>query len=162
MCEVDWTLCFTDQLLSSSAVLLELPESLAITGGYAQQYRAVQLHLHWGSPSGPGSEHTVNRHRFAAEVRSPHGSGYILSSPGAGQGRCWSAVLLLAHGPGCHWMNAVTPGQGPCSPGSSAAAAEFSTGGHALVLSQTHAAACGAEGRRTPPSALRWAGIGHV
>ncbi|KFO91615.1 Carbonic anhydrase 9, partial [Buceros rhinoceros silvestris] len=49
-------------------VLLELPESLAITGGYAQQYRAVQLHLHWGSPSGPGSEHTVNRHRFAAEV----------------------------------------------------------------------------------------------
>ncbi|KFQ76553.1 Carbonic anhydrase 9, partial [Phaethon lepturus] len=45
-------------------VLLELPESLAITGGYAQQYRAVQLHLHWGSarkgtaitirfPSGP-------------------------------------------------------------------------------------------------------------
>ncbi|KFR17848.1 Carbonic anhydrase 9, partial [Opisthocomus hoazin] len=30
--------------------LLELPESLAITDGYAQQYRAVQLHLHWGSP----------------------------------------------------------------------------------------------------------------
>ncbi|KFQ33294.1 Carbonic anhydrase 9, partial [Mesitornis unicolor] len=49
-------------------VLLELPESLAITGGYAQQYRAVQLHLHWGSPWGPGSEHTVNGHRFAAEV----------------------------------------------------------------------------------------------
>ncbi|KFV55848.1 Carbonic anhydrase 9, partial [Gavia stellata] len=39
-------------------VLLELPESLAITGGYAQQYRAVQLHLHWGSLLGPGSEHT--------------------------------------------------------------------------------------------------------
>ncbi|KGL87366.1 Carbonic anhydrase 9, partial [Charadrius vociferus] len=34
-------------------VLLELPESLAITGGYAQQYRAVQLHLHWGSPPCP-------------------------------------------------------------------------------------------------------------
>ncbi|KFO05930.1 Carbonic anhydrase 9, partial [Balearica regulorum gibbericeps] len=49
-------------------VLLELPESLAITGGYAQQYRAVQLHLHWGSPSGPGSEHTVNGRRFAVEV----------------------------------------------------------------------------------------------
>ncbi|KFW11222.1 Carbonic anhydrase 9, partial [Eurypyga helias] len=31
-------------------VVLELPGSLAITGGYAQQYRAVQLHLHWGSP----------------------------------------------------------------------------------------------------------------
>ncbi|KFV10226.1 Carbonic anhydrase 9, partial [Tauraco erythrolophus] len=48
-------------------VQLDLPESLAITGGYAQQYRALQLHLHWGSPSGPGSEHTVNGRRFAAE-----------------------------------------------------------------------------------------------
>ncbi|XP_065512596.1 carbonic anhydrase 9 isoform X2 [Caloenas nicobarica] len=53
-------------------VLLELPESLAITGGYAQQYRAVQLHLHWGSLSGPGSEHTVNGHRFAAEIHVVH------------------------------------------------------------------------------------------
>ncbi|XP_009459331.1 PREDICTED: carbonic anhydrase 9-like [Nipponia nippon] len=53
-------------------VLLELPESLAITGGYAQQYRAVQLHLHWGSPSGPGSEHTVNGRRFAAEIHVVH------------------------------------------------------------------------------------------
>ncbi|KAM7077066.1 carbonic anhydrase 9 [Ciconia maguari] len=53
-------------------VVLELPESLAITGGYAQQYRAVQLHLHWGSPSGPGSEHTVNGRRFAAEIHVVH------------------------------------------------------------------------------------------
>ncbi|NXM77774.1 CAH9 anhydrase, partial [Serilophus lunatus] len=53
-------------------VLLELPESLAITGGYAQQYRAVQLHLHWGSPSEPGSEHTVNGRRFAAEIHVVH------------------------------------------------------------------------------------------
>ncbi|NXY45522.1 CAH9 anhydrase, partial [Ceuthmochares aereus] len=53
-------------------VLLKLPESLAITGGYAQQYRAVQLHLHWGSPSGPGSEHTVNGHRFTAEIHVVH------------------------------------------------------------------------------------------
>lgn len=88
-CGMDWALCFTDRpLLCASAVVLELPESLAITGGYAQQYRAVQLHLHWGSPSGPGSEHTVNGHRFAAEVRSPHGSGCILSSTAAGQGNC--------------------------------------------------------------------------
>ncbi|KFV84242.1 Carbonic anhydrase 9, partial [Struthio camelus australis] len=49
-------------------VVLKLPESLAITGGYAQQYRAVQLHLHWGSLTGPGSEHTINNHRFPAEV----------------------------------------------------------------------------------------------
>ncbi|KAM6301581.1 LOW QUALITY PROTEIN: carbonic anhydrase 9 [Podargus strigoides] len=53
-------------------VVLELPESLAITGGYAQQYRAVQLHLHWGSTLGPGSEHTVNGHRFPAEIHVVH------------------------------------------------------------------------------------------
>uniref|UniRef100_A0A8D0F6V0 Carbonic anhydrase n=1 Tax=Strix occidentalis caurina TaxID=311401 RepID=A0A8D0F6V0_STROC len=53
-------------------VLLELPESLAITGGYAQQYRAVQLHLHWGSSSGPGSEHTIDGRRFAAEIHVVH------------------------------------------------------------------------------------------
>ncbi|KAM6109100.1 carbonic anhydrase 9-like [Phoenicopterus ruber ruber] len=53
-------------------VLLELPESLAITGGYAQQYQAVQLHLHWGSPAGPGSEHTINGRRFAAEIHVVH------------------------------------------------------------------------------------------
>ncbi|XP_010156383.1 PREDICTED: carbonic anhydrase 9-like, partial [Eurypyga helias] len=53
-------------------VVLELPGSLAITGGYAQQYRAVQLHLHWGSPLGPGSEHTVNRRRFLAEIHVVH------------------------------------------------------------------------------------------
>ncbi|XP_075267817.1 carbonic anhydrase 9 [Opisthocomus hoazin] len=52
--------------------LLELPESLAITDGYAQQYRAVQLHLHWGSPSGPGSEHTIDGRRFAAEIHVVH------------------------------------------------------------------------------------------
>lgn len=66
-------------LPSASAVLLDLPESLALTGGYAQQYRAAQLHLHWGSPSGPGSEHTVNGRRFPAEVRSPRGAGCIFS-----------------------------------------------------------------------------------
>ncbi|NXG41061.1 CAH9 anhydrase, partial [Psilopogon haemacephalus] len=53
-------------------VQLDLPESLAITGGYAQQYRAVQLHLHWGFPLGHGSEHTVNGHRFAAEIHVVH------------------------------------------------------------------------------------------
>ncbi|KGL75041.1 Carbonic anhydrase 9, partial [Tinamus guttatus] len=53
-------------------VVLELPELLAIAGGYAQQYKAVQLHLHWGSPSGPGSEHTVNNHRFPAEIHVVH------------------------------------------------------------------------------------------
>ncbi|XP_064498948.1 carbonic anhydrase 9-like [Pseudopipra pipra] len=53
-------------------VVLELPESLAITGGYAQQYRAVQLHLHWGSLLAPGSEHTVDGRRFGAEIHVVH------------------------------------------------------------------------------------------
>ncbi|XP_071437332.1 carbonic anhydrase 9-like isoform X1 [Pithys albifrons albifrons] len=53
-------------------VVLELPESLAITGGYAQQYRAAQLHLHWGSLVEPGSEHTINGRRFAAEIHVVH------------------------------------------------------------------------------------------
>ncbi|XP_010214663.1 PREDICTED: carbonic anhydrase 9-like, partial [Tinamus guttatus] len=59
-------------LPSAPAVVLELPELLAIAGGYAQQYKAVQLHLHWGSPSGPGSEHTVNNHCFPAEIHMVH------------------------------------------------------------------------------------------
>uniref|UniRef100_A0A8C3BM31 Carbonic anhydrase n=1 Tax=Cairina moschata TaxID=8855 RepID=A0A8C3BM31_CAIMO len=53
-------------------VVLDLPESMAITGGYAQQYRAKQLHLHWGSPTTAGSEHTINRKRFAAELHVVH------------------------------------------------------------------------------------------
>uniref|UniRef100_A0A8V5HG94 Carbonic anhydrase n=1 Tax=Melopsittacus undulatus TaxID=13146 RepID=A0A8V5HG94_MELUD len=53
-------------------VVLELPQSMAITGGYAQQYRAVQLHLHWGATTGPGSEHTINGHRFSAEIHVVH------------------------------------------------------------------------------------------
>ncbi|XP_064901018.1 arrestin domain-containing protein 3-like isoform X16 [Columba livia] len=50
-------------------VVLELPESLAITSGYTQQYQAMQLYLHWGSLSGPSLEHTINRCHFAVEER---------------------------------------------------------------------------------------------
>ncbi|XP_064901016.1 arrestin domain-containing protein 3-like isoform X14 [Columba livia] len=49
-------------------VVLELPESLAITSGYTQQYQAMQLYLHWGSLSGPSLEHTINRCHFAVEM----------------------------------------------------------------------------------------------
>uniref|UniRef100_A0A8D0HPJ2 Carbonic anhydrase n=1 Tax=Sphenodon punctatus TaxID=8508 RepID=A0A8D0HPJ2_SPHPU len=49
-------------------IMLSLPENLTMTGGYAQEYRAAQLHLHWGSRGEPGSEHTVNGHRFAGEI----------------------------------------------------------------------------------------------
>ncbi|XP_067399613.1 carbonic anhydrase 9-like [Emydura macquarii macquarii] len=49
-------------------VVLRLPESLTITDGYPQEYRAMQLHFHWGSPQGPGSEHTVDGHRYDGEI----------------------------------------------------------------------------------------------
>ncbi|XP_014809350.1 PREDICTED: carbonic anhydrase 9 [Calidris pugnax] len=70
-----YSLPASDRLMlknNGHTVVLELPQSLAITGGYAQQYRAVQLHLHWGSSSGPGSEHTINGHRFPAEIHVVH------------------------------------------------------------------------------------------
>ncbi|XP_009466311.1 PREDICTED: carbonic anhydrase 9-like [Nipponia nippon] len=67
-----YSLPANEKLKLRNTVVLELPESLAITGGYAQQYQAVQLHLHWGSLLGPGSEHTINRCCFAAEIHVVH------------------------------------------------------------------------------------------
>lgn len=32
-------------------------------------YRLVQFHFHWGSLDGQGSEHTVDKKKYAAEVR---------------------------------------------------------------------------------------------
>lgn len=55
------------------AVVLRLPGSLTITDGYPQQYRAMQLHFHWGAPQGPGSEHTVDGHRYDGEVKIHRG-----------------------------------------------------------------------------------------
>nr|XP_042702572.1 carbonic anhydrase 9 isoform X5 [Chrysemys picta bellii]XP_042702573.1 carbonic anhydrase 9 isoform X5 [Chrysemys picta bellii] len=49
-------------------VVLRLPGSLTIASGYPQEYRAMQLHLHWGSPEGPGSEHTVDGRRYDGEI----------------------------------------------------------------------------------------------
>ncbi|KAJ7335089.1 hypothetical protein JRQ81_013030 [Phrynocephalus forsythii] len=51
-------------------ISLKLPENMTLAGGGLRQpYRAVQLHLHWGSaPAMPGSEHTVNGHRYAGEI----------------------------------------------------------------------------------------------
>lgn len=40
--------------------------------GPGQEYLALQLHLHWGSSDRPGSEHTVNGHRFPAEIHVVH------------------------------------------------------------------------------------------
>ncbi|XP_072269734.1 carbonic anhydrase 9 [Pyxicephalus adspersus] len=53
-------------------VVLQLPDSLQITGGLANTYRAAQLHFHWGSLSSPGSEHTVNGKKFPGEIHVVH------------------------------------------------------------------------------------------
>ncbi|KAM6469765.1 carbonic anhydrase 9 isoform 2-T2 [Liasis olivaceus] len=51
-------------------LLLGLPNKMTLSGGgFPQPYQAVQLHLHWGTGhTRPGSEHTVDGHRYAGEV----------------------------------------------------------------------------------------------
>lgn len=53
-------------------VQLTLPPGLKMALGPGQEYRALQLHLHWGTSDHPGSEHTVNGHRFPAEIHVVH------------------------------------------------------------------------------------------
>lgn len=55
-------------LVPPNAVQLTLPPGLKMALGPGQEYLALQLHLHWGTSDRPGSEHTVNGHRFPAEV----------------------------------------------------------------------------------------------
>lgn len=43
---------------------------LVLEGGpLAGTYRLIQFHFHWGSSDGQGSEHTVDKKKYAAEVR---------------------------------------------------------------------------------------------
>lgn len=57
------------------AVMLSLAgesasEHITISGGgLPGRYRALQLHFHWGSPAGNGSEHTLDGHQLPMEVR---------------------------------------------------------------------------------------------
>ncbi|XP_073540699.1 carbonic anhydrase 9 [Phyllobates terribilis] len=53
-------------------VVLKLPDSLKIVGGLPHIYQAAQLHFHWGSRKGPGSEHTINGKRFPGEIHVVH------------------------------------------------------------------------------------------
>ncbi|KAL4641968.1 carbonic anhydrase 12 [Arapaima gigas] len=53
------------------AVKLSLPSRMRISG-LPRRYSATQLHFHWGSPTVPGSEHTINGKRFAAEMHIVH------------------------------------------------------------------------------------------
>lgn len=68
------------------AVMLSLAsdsasEHITISGGgLPGRYRAIQLHFHWGSPAGNGSEHTLDGRQLPMEVRekNPH---HVLSLP---------------------------------------------------------------------------------
>ncbi|KAJ4935119.1 hypothetical protein JOQ06_016655 [Pogonophryne albipinna] len=60
---------FHGRLLNNGhTVQLDLPSSIKIKGGnLAAQYKAIQLHLHWGVDGGPGSEHTIDGEQFPME-----------------------------------------------------------------------------------------------
>uniref|UniRef100_A0A670Z6S2 Carbonic anhydrase n=1 Tax=Pseudonaja textilis TaxID=8673 RepID=A0A670Z6S2_PSETE len=84
-------------------VLLGLPKKMTLGGGgFPQPYQAAQLHLHWGSGhTRPGSEHTVDGHRYAGEIHVVHYSSRFesfqeaASEPGglAVLGDLWGALL---------------------------------------------------------------------
>ncbi|KFU89638.1 Carbonic anhydrase 15, partial [Chaetura pelagica] len=49
------------------------PEHITISGGgLPGRYRALQLHFHWGSPAGNGSEHTLDGHQLPMELHIVH------------------------------------------------------------------------------------------
>nr|XP_048279917.1 carbonic anhydrase 12 isoform X2 [Myodes glareolus] len=55
------------------SVRLNLNSDMYIQGLQPHQYRAEQLHLHWGNRNDPrGSEHTVSGKHFAAELHIVH------------------------------------------------------------------------------------------
>ncbi|NWZ50221.1 CAH15 anhydrase, partial [Haliaeetus albicilla] len=41
-------------------------------GGLPSRYRALQLHFHWGSPAGNGSEHTLDGRQLPMELHIVH------------------------------------------------------------------------------------------
>uniref|UniRef100_A0A3Q3WUK5 Carbonic anhydrase n=1 Tax=Mola mola TaxID=94237 RepID=A0A3Q3WUK5_MOLML len=54
-------------------VQLDLPQSIRVKGGnLVAQYKALQLHLHWGKDGGPGSEHTIDGEQFPMEMHIVH------------------------------------------------------------------------------------------
>lgn len=84
-------------LASPYAVQLTLPSGLEMALGPGREYRALQLHLHWGAAGRPGSEHTVEGHRFPAEVSAELAEKGQRSGAGRGQARdvalCYPRVL---------------------------------------------------------------------
>ncbi|XP_014896624.1 carbonic anhydrase 4b [Poecilia latipinna] len=54
-------------------VQLDLPPGIVISGGHlAANYKAIQLHLHWGKNGSSGSEHTLDGEKFPMEMHIVH------------------------------------------------------------------------------------------
>ncbi|XP_010887861.2 carbonic anhydrase 2 [Esox lucius] len=51
---------------------LILPSTMRIVTGFDHEFRAAQLHFHWGTPEVPGSEHTIDNVHFPAEIHVVH------------------------------------------------------------------------------------------
>ncbi|KAL0965001.1 hypothetical protein UPYG_G00275490 [Umbra pygmaea] len=51
---------------------LSLPNTMHIVSGFDSEYRAAQLHFHWGTKEVPGSEHTIDNVHFPAEIHVVH------------------------------------------------------------------------------------------
>lgn len=48
---------------------VKLPDKATISGAnLGANYKAQQLHLHWGKNGGPGSEHTIDGEKYPMEV----------------------------------------------------------------------------------------------
>lgn len=85
-------------LASPYAVQLTLPSGLEMALGPGREYRALQLHLHWGAAGRPGSEHTVEGHRFPAEVSAELAEKGQRSGAGRGGARpeTWPSATLVS------------------------------------------------------------------
>ncbi|XP_011606861.1 carbonic anhydrase 4b [Takifugu rubripes] len=60
-------------LNNGHTVQLNLPTSIKVKGGnLPATYKALQLHLHWGTDGGPGSEHTIDGERYPMEMHIVH------------------------------------------------------------------------------------------
>uniref|UniRef100_A0A8C6ZFH8 Alpha-carbonic anhydrase domain-containing protein n=1 Tax=Nothoprocta perdicaria TaxID=30464 RepID=A0A8C6ZFH8_NOTPE len=64
-------------------------------GGLPGTYRALQLHFHWGSPAGNGSEHTLDGRQFPMEVGGSLAAGAANAPSGSERG-WWLVALALA------------------------------------------------------------------
>ncbi|XP_054901273.1 carbonic anhydrase 4b, partial [Poeciliopsis prolifica] len=54
-------------------VQLDLPPGVGVSGGHLDaNYKAIQLHLHWGKNGSAGSEHTIDGEQFPMEMHIVH------------------------------------------------------------------------------------------